>query len=87
MEDELNEELNKVTNLLSFIITQPQSMTSLTGVEKEKIMSMNLLRLKCAKMWCDKMIPQIESKCEKITVDNMNKAFTYIEVNDGVEDA
>ncbi len=50
-------------------------------------MSMNLLRLKCAKMWCDKMIPQIESKCEKITVDNMNKAFTYIEVNDGVEDA
>jgi len=81
MEEVLNKEMARTTNLLSFVITQPQVSTSLTGIQIEELQSMNLLRVRCVQIWAKAMIKEVESKCSKDIIKSMDDLFKLIEVN------
>jgi len=74
-ETKLNNEMYKVTALLSFLITQPQMGTTLTGIQKDQLQTLNLIRVKCVKIWADAMVDEIKSKCIPKTVEQINKLF------------
>jgi len=76
-----DKEMKEVTTMLSFLIVQPQFLTSMSGVEKEKVMSVNLLRTKCCKLWAENMVKEVETKCSKEGVKAMNQLFENIKVN------
>lgn len=77
----LNQEMNKVTTMLEFLIVQPNLLTSMIGNEKEKIMLKNLLRIRCCKLWSENMVNEIESKCSKESIKAINELFKLVEVN------
>ena len=79
--NQLNQETNKVVNLLSFLIEFPDLATQLTGIHKERIQSMNLLRLAIAEFWIEEMKKKLEKNYGNEVFNKFDKIKSLLEVN------
>ncbi len=80
MTDKLNNNMKKVTTMLEFLIVQPNLLTNMVDIEREKIMVQNLLRVRCSELWSQKMIKEIELKCSKESIKAVDDLFKIVEV-------
>ena len=62
-EEKFESELDRVTNLLTWMITQSKGVTQQNI--KDNINVMNLIRVRSTKIWAEAMIKETESKLTK----------------------